>query len=428
MNATNVLDVGSFSARRQPADVEIVVPVHNEEAGLAASVRRLHAYLETHFPFSWRITIADNASTDRTWAVARILAAELDGVHALHLDEKGRGLALRTAWLASDAAVVAYMDVDLSTELDALLPLVAPLLSGHSDVAIGSRLANGARVVRAPKRELISRSYNLILKATLHNHFTDAQCGFKAIRSETARALLPMVEDNAWFFDTELLALAERNGLRIHEVPVDWIDDPDSRVDIRSTAIEDLKGVWRLVRGFAAGRGSLPADDVARAEVVADADLPSQLVRFAGVGLTSTVVFGLLFLGLAPVLGPVPADVVALALCALANTIANRRLTFDVRGGAGRLRDYLAGTALAGLPLLLTLLALAGLADASTGLKLVAITIANGAATMLRFVLLRRVVLGNRPSTGGTVPGGTVAGGTVPRDMVPGDPIAGGGR
>jgi putative flippase GtrA len=356
------------------------VPVHDEEAGLAASIRRLHAYLGARFPFSWRITIADNASTDRTWGIAGILAAELDGVGAIHLDAKGRGLALRTAWLASEATVVAYMDVDLSTDLDAFLPLVAPLLSGHSDIAIGSRLAHGARVVRAPKRELISRSYNLILKATLHNNFTDAQCGFKAIRAETARALVPMVQDNAWFFDTELLALAERNGLRIHEVPVDWIDDPDSRVDIRSTAIEDLKGVWRLVRGFAAGRGSLPADDDTRSGPGTDADLPSQLARFAGVGITSTIVFGLLFLGLAPVLGTVPADVVALGLCALANTVANRRLTFDVRGGAGRVRDYLAGTALAALPLVLTLLALAGLAGASIGVKLVAITVANGAA------------------------------------------------
>jgi putative flippase GtrA len=402
MSATHVLDVGSVPDRRHRADVEIVVPVYNEEVGLAVSVRRLHAYLEANFPFPWRITIADNASTDRTWAVARILAAELDGVHALHLDQKGRGLALRTAWMASEAKVVAYMDVDLSTDLDACLPLVAPLLSGHSDIAIGSRLANGARVVRAPKRELISRSYNLILKATLHNRFTDAQCGFKAIRTETARALLPMVQDNAWFFDTELLTLAERNGLRIHEVPVDWVDDPDSRVDIRSTAVEDLKGVWRLVRGFATGRGSLPVNGPARIEAGIDADLPSQLARFAGVGLTSTIVFGLLFLVLSPVLGPVPADVVALALCALANTIANRRLTFDVRGGAGRLRDYVAGTALAALPLLLTLLVLAALSGAPTGVALLAITIANGAATMLRFVLLRRVVLGRRlaPLTG----------------------------
>ncbi len=140
-------------------------------------------------------------------------------MRAVHLDEKGRGRALRATWLASPARVVAYMDVDLSTDLDALLPLVAPLLSGHSDVAIGTRLAPGSRVVRGAKREIISRSYNLILKTLLGNGFSDAQCGFKALRADVARALVPLVDDEGWFFDTELLVLAEHNGLRIHEVP-----------------------------------------------------------------------------------------------------------------------------------------------------------------------------------------------------------------
>ena len=138
------------------------------------------------------------------------------------------------------------MDVDLSTDLDALLPLVAPLVSGHSDVAIGSRLAPGSHVARHPKRELISRSYNLILRTLLATRVRDAQCGFKAVRASVARRLLPAVEDDGWFFDTELLLLAERNGLRIHEVPVDWIDDVDSRVKVVSTAIGDLKGTARM--------------------------------------------------------------------------------------------------------------------------------------------------------------------------------------
>jgi glycosyltransferase involved in cell wall biosynthesis len=245
------------------AAVEVVIPVYNEEASLSPSVRRLHAYLDAHFPLTWRVSIADNASTDRTWAVANRLASELDGVRVVHLDAKGRGRALRKAWLASTASVVAYMDVDLSTDLDALLPLVAPLVSGHSDVAIGTRLAHGSRVVRGPKRELISRVYNLLLKATLHNGFSDAQCGFKAVRADVARMLLPLVEDDGWFFDTELLILAEHNGMRIHEVPVDWIDDADSRVDVRATAMEDLRGIWRVLRRFAAGEG-----------VVSDGSLP----------------------------------------------------------------------------------------------------------------------------------------------------------
>jgi glycosyltransferase involved in cell wall biosynthesis len=238
--------------------VEIVVPVHNEQHVLEASIRRLHGYLSASFPFPFRITIADNASTDATWPLARRLAQRLPGVRAVHLAEKGRGRALRQVWGASDADVVAYMDVDLSTGLEALLPLVAPLLSGHSDLAIGTRLANGAVVVRRPRRELISRCYNLLLRATLRARFSDAQCGFKAGRAEVVQALLPAVEDQAWFFDTELLLAAQRGGLRIHEVPVDWVEDTDSRVDVVRTALDDLRGMARVARrqlpSFAAHR------------------------------------------------------------------------------------------------------------------------------------------------------------------------------
>src|ERR1700733_11281850 len=241
-----------------PPQVEIVVPVRNEERDLAPSVRRLHTYLTGQFPFTARITIADNGSTDGTWAAALALARELRLVRAVRLDQPGRGRALRAIWAASDCEVLAYMDVDLSTDLNALLPLVAPLLSGHSDVAIGSRLAHGSRGVRGPKREIISRCYNLLLRITLGARFSDAQCGFKAIGAFQARQLLPLVEDRGWFFDTELLVLAERAGLRIHEVPVDWIDDSDSRVDIVATARADLRGIARLGFGLATGTIKVP--------------------------------------------------------------------------------------------------------------------------------------------------------------------------
>src|SRR6266571_5472762 len=187
--------------------VEIVIPVRDEERDLEPSIRRLVSYLAGRFPFRAVVTIADNGSTDGTWAAARALAAELDGVRAVRLDRPGRGHALRSTWSASRAAVLAYMDVDLSTDLNALLPLVAPLLSGHSDLAIGTRLNASSRVVRGPKREIISRCYNLLLRTTLRARFSDAQCGFKAIRTEAARVLLPHVKDTAWFFDTELLVL-----------------------------------------------------------------------------------------------------------------------------------------------------------------------------------------------------------------------------
>ena len=228
-------------------EVEIVIPVHNERLALEGSVRMLHGYLSATFPFSWQITIVDNASTDGTLQIARRLMYELPEVGAMHLPAKGRGRALRTAWSVSRARVLAYMDVDLSTDLNAVLPLVAPLISGHSDLAIGTRLARGARVTRSRRRELISRCYNRLLRLALRAHFSDAQCGFKAIRAGAAAELLPLVEDEAWFFDTELLVLAQRRGLRIHEVPVDWVEDGDSRVDIVPTAVADLRGIMRLL-------------------------------------------------------------------------------------------------------------------------------------------------------------------------------------
>ena len=242
-----------MSARQTEPLVDIVIPVYNEERDLGPSVRRLHEYLTSRFPFPAAITIADNASTDTTLAVAQGLTKEIPGVRVLHLDAKGRGRALRAAWLQSDAEIVAYMDVDLSTDLNALLPLVAPLVSRHSELAIGSRLARGARVKRGPKREFISRAYMLVLRLSLGAHFSDAQCGFKAMRTSVAKQLVPNIRDEGWFFDTELLILAQRAGLRVHEVPVDWTDDPDSRVAIVRTAVEDLKGVWRLRFGRDSG-------------------------------------------------------------------------------------------------------------------------------------------------------------------------------
>ena len=228
--------------------IEVVVPVYNEAATLDRQIRTLHAFLRHELPFDWQITIADNASVDDTPAIATGLAHALPRTSHLRLEQQGRGRALKAAWSASDADVLAYMDVDLSTDLRAVLPLVAAIASGHSELAIGTRLHRNATVTRGAKRELISRGYNAILRTALHARFSDAQCGFKAIRRDAAHELLPQVIDDGWFFDTELLVLAQRRGYRIAEIPVDWVDDPDSRVDIVRTAITDLKGVARILR------------------------------------------------------------------------------------------------------------------------------------------------------------------------------------
>jgi len=410
--------------------LDLVIPVYNEEVGLERSVRTVRAYLDHAFPYPARLTIADNASTDSTLDIARALAEELPGVRVVHLPEKGRGRALRTVWLVSNAQVLAYADVDLSTDLSALLPLVAPLVSGHSHLAIGTRLSRTSRVERGPKREVISRCYNLLLRGVLAARFSDAQCGFKAIRADAARELLPLVQDTGWFFDTELLVLAEQAGLRIHEVPVDWVDDPDSRVDIVATAIADLRGVSRLGRDLLTGR--LPLQEVAEhlplvgdrhprlqgigptvplapvgASSTARATLLHQLVRFAVVGVASTIAYALLYLLLRGLLGAQAANFAALLLTAIGNTAANRRLTFGVRGLNGAIRHQGQGLAVFGAGWALTASALAALSAAAPSppriAELAVLVIANLAATLLRFVLLRRWVFRRRPSLGSAI-------------------------
>ncbi len=377
----------------EPAPVvEVVVPVHDEEEALPRAVAALTTFLDT-LPWTWRITIADNASTDGTALVARRLAHADGRVRVHRLEEKGRGRALKRVWESSEAEVLVYMDVDLSTDLNALLPLVAPLVSGHSDLAVGSRLTRGSRVVRGPRRELISRTYNTILRGTLRAQFSDAQCGFKAIRRDVARVLLPMVQDDTWFFDTELLVLAERSGLRIHEVPVDWVDDPDSRVDVVRTALADLRGIRRLGWGLLTGRAGV---DGAREQLGvrrSAGGLGTQTAIFAVVGVASTVAYAVLFLLLRHLMPAMAANATALLLTALANTAANRRYTFGVRGRAEAIRHHVQALIVFAVGLALTSASLALLSAlapaASRWVEVLVLTVANLAVTVMRFVAMR---------------------------------------
>ena len=382
--------------------LDVVIPVHNEEVDLAGSVARVHEHL-SRLPYTFRITIADNASTDGTALVAHRLAHEYDEVRVVFLKEKGRGRALKHVWSASRSQVLVYMDVDLSTDLNALLPLVAPLLSGHSDLAIGSRLSRGSRTLRGPKREIISRGYNLLLRGTLRAQFSDAQCGFKAIRSDVAHELLPLVEDTAWFFDTELLVLAERVGLRIHEVPVDWVDDPDSRVEIWRTAHGDLRGILRLARALL--RGSMPLTEVTArlgrgTAAGGDASTGTQVALFAVIGVFSTVAYAVLFLLLRSLLSPFLANATALVATAVANTAANRRFTFGVRGRTHALWHQVQGLAIfaVGLGVTSGSLWLLGAVAGSPGpfTEMIVLTLANLFVTVMRFVAMRFWVFARR--------------------------------
>src|SRR6201995_3473404 len=374
--------------------VDIVVPVRNEERDLAPSVRRLVAYLRESFPFRAQVTIADNGSTDATWGIAGQLARDLPEVRAVHMELPGRGRALRAIWSQSEAEVLAYMDVDLSTDLNALLPLVAPLLSGHSDLAIGTRLARGSRVIRGPKRELISRGYNLLLRTLMGARFSDAQCGFKAIRRDQARALLPLTTDTGGFFDTELLVLAERAGLRIHEVPVDWIDDLDSRVDIIATALADLRGMARLPAGFA--RGSIQVPQLRGPGGRTARGLPLQIARFTVIGVASTIAYVALFLLFRLMMPAQAANVISLLLTAVANIAANRRLTFGISGRSNAARHQVKGLIAFGLCLALTSGALAAIGPAhpSRIAEVSVLIAANLVATVIRFLLYRHWVFG----------------------------------
>jgi putative flippase GtrA len=342
-----------------------VLPVKDEERDLGPGVQRLVAFLRDCFPFRSRVTIADNGSSDGTWTVATALCAELAEVRAVRLELPGRGRALRSCWLGSDAEVLAYTDVDLSIGLNGLLPLVAPLLSGHSDVTIGTRLARGARQVRSGRREVLSRGYNLLLHTVLGAGFSDAQCGFKAIRADKARLLLPLTQDTAWFFDTELLVLAERSGLRIHEVPVDCVDDPNSSVALVPTAMADLRGIVRL--GCCIARGSLGVtSDGRRSRALRrTGGLASQLIRFSGIGVASTLAYVVIYLGLRVLVSAQEANAVSLLVTAIANTAANRRITFGIRGRANAARQQIQGLIAFAVGLALTSAALAALKAAS---------------------------------------------------------------
>ena len=367
---------------RSTTTVDLVVPVYNEETTLASSVETLVA-ADTGPGTDVTIIIADNASTDSTPRTAAALAAAHPNVEYVRLEQKGRGRALSRVWQASTADIVAYTDVDLATDIRALEPMVEVIRSGLADVAIASRLQSGLEVQRGVRREIISRCYNRLLKLSLGVGFSDAQCGFKAMSAQAARELLPVVEDTEWFFDTELLARAEWAGYRIHEFGTDWIDDPDSSVDVLATAWKDIRGIVRPRRGGPVHATSEPPAP----------NTGAQILHFIDVGLISTVLYATIFLFGSQVVSAATANIIALLLSTVANTALNRSHTFGVRSPHRRLTAQVKGLAVFCLCLAFTSAGLA-VADGFTGAwasigTLALLTAANLAATVVRFVLMR---------------------------------------
>jgi len=241
-NAENLQDQKAKGGR--PTAL-VVLPVYNEEKVLRKSIQTLIAFLRDNDKYNWKIVIADNNSKDSTGAIARVLESENPAVKYLYIPRKGRGIALRTAWEQTDCDFVSYMDIDLSTGLDALVRAM-DMLSGGADIVVGNRLAEDSKTTRCFKREFISQSYNIVIKMALGTHFHDAHCGFKTGRREIVQKILPFIDDNEWFFDTEFLFYGEKLGHKIMEIPVTWIEDMDTKAKIFKDAYDDLRGLYRL--------------------------------------------------------------------------------------------------------------------------------------------------------------------------------------
>jgi hypothetical protein len=382
---------------------EIAIPIYNEEKVLAASIHRLRDHLNVHFPYPFVLTIADNGSTDGSWELATRLAGELPDVRAVQVPAKGRGGAIRHVWSRSEARVVAYMDVDLSIALDAFAPLVAAVMSGHSDLAVGTRYAQASFVDRSPKRAFFSRSYNYLLRNTLGARFSDAMCGFKAARTDVIQALLPAIEDNKWFFDTELLLFAQRRGLRIHEVPVVCIDDPDSSVHVVHDALDDLEGMARVSRRVVHGAQHLALPrNVHQSRLPAPASRPAPW--FTGIWAACTVVYTLLYALLRDPLPALGANALALLLATFLNTAALRQFSFGVRGAADAIRPQLDAWVDLVIRLVLSSACIvvlnAAWPDVPAPTELAAVFAVVALSSVIRFLLLREGVADPKPPRG----------------------------
>lgn len=366
--------------RNRPVEylIEIAIPIYNEEKVLAESVHRLRQYLKANLPHSFVITIADNGSTDSSWDIATRLSEELPDVTALRVPLKGRGGAIRHAWAQSKAPIVAYMDVDLSIDLDAFAPLVASVISGHSDLAIGTRYAQGSFVDRSLKRAFFSRSFNYLLRNALGARFSDGMCGFKAARRDAIEDLLPSIDDNKWFFDVEMLLFAQRNGLRIHEVPVLCIDDPNTTVHVVRDSVADLKAMARVAPRLTGG--------------VRD-------TGFRAVWALTTAMYAVLYVVFRDIMPALGANTLALTIAAFLNTLALRQFSYGVRGAARAIRYQLNTWFDFGVRLVLTTVGIIVVhstwPDATLVTECVAVFALVAGSSSIRFLLVR----GREPST-----------------------------
>ena len=229
----------------------LMLPIYNEEEQLESSMRTVFDYATKNLSeYDWRVHVGDNASKDKSKEIYTKLHNENPTRFTFRtLDKKGRGLNLRDSWLKEEYDIAIYMDVDLSSDINAVKNMVDQIRDRKADLSVGSRLLPASKVIgRKLLREITSRGYVFIIKTLASTKISDFQCGFKAISKELALKIVPEVEDNTWYFDTELILLTEKSGYKVYECPVRWTDDPGSTVKVWKTATDDLKGLYRTLK------------------------------------------------------------------------------------------------------------------------------------------------------------------------------------
>jgi len=232
-------------------NILVVLPARNEELIIRDNVLRLYEYMQGAFPNDdWKIVVSDNNSSDRTAEIVKELAEKHARIEYLLVTVVGKGAAVKNAWEKYSSDVYMFMDSDLATDIHGIPMLVEPLRLETSDIACGSRFLRESAVERSLIRRVTSFGYRLVVKLLLSIKVRDLPCGFKAINEKAKKALLSKIESDGWFFDSELIILGEKLGLRVQEIPVRWREPIEtgrkSKVKIISLSIEYVKEVVKI--------------------------------------------------------------------------------------------------------------------------------------------------------------------------------------
>ncbi|MBD3359736.1 MAG: glycosyltransferase [Candidatus Buchananbacteria bacterium] len=228
----------------------LALPVYNEEKVLEKSVLKLYNYFKNNIKDDWQIVIVNNASIDKTKKVADSLAQKFLKVDSLNLEDKGRGNALKNVWQKYEADIYAYCDIDLATDIFAFKKLFNSIINGSANIAIGARYIKGSQTKRTLNRLIYSKVYIFLVRLFFPTKIKDFQCGFKAVDKKTVSEILPLVKDKEWFFDTELLLIAEKNDFKIKEIAVQWKENPETKVKFIRTIYDYIENLIKFKKYY----------------------------------------------------------------------------------------------------------------------------------------------------------------------------------